>query len=359
MTQGSTLPHPSSAHERSAWGPILLLLGLVILYATERWVALVAEGMPEIDVVSWAVVVDLVFFVPLLIYLVAVRWLGWSWTVVVPTAIVGLVLSHRWVPAAKDGLLADLEWILIPIELMILGVIGWRARQVWRQLRREQPTTGSGNEVWGAIRRATTTTLGKSRVAEILGYELAVQVFALGFWRKPLPEPTATQFTVDRKSGFGLLMGGLAIATAAEIVPIHVLVHTFWSPTAAWVLTLISIYGGLFVLGHWQAVRRQPLELGDDALHFRLGLMWEVAVPYHRVASWRAVQATEDDFAAALRLVPAGRPSHLLEIAASETEAPLVALGPYGLRRPVERIVLHVDEPRRFEEALAARLDDR
>lgn len=333
------------------WAPWLLLASVAAIYTADAWVALEAVASPEVDLLSWAVVADLVILVPLLVWLVGVKGLGWSWTAVVPSTLVGFVAAGLLVPAARGEVLADLELALIPLELGVLGFIAWRARAGWIRLRSEQSREAEGTDPAVAVERAAAEVVGKGRVAEVLAFELLVQLYAFSFWRKPLPEATEERFSLHRRSGFGLLIGGALVATAAEIVPVHFLLHYFVHPAAGWVLTALSLYGGVFLLAHWQAVRHRPIELGEDTLLLRTGLLWQVVIPYRQISELRTVKATEVKVEDALQAHPAGRPSHCLELS-----QPVSAQGPYGLHRETRRIAFFVDEPGRFETALRDRL---
>lgn len=328
-----------------ALAPSLLLTSFVAIYLTEWWVSLVSIDRADIDVVSWAVAVDLVIGVPLLVYCIGVRWLGWKWITVVPAAVLGLMVSGWLMPAARDGVLADLEWVLIPAELALLGFIGWRASLGWRRLRAHREATGE--DLWRVLGQAAEDVAGKGVAARVLAYEIAVQTYAFGFWRRPLPESTGQRFSIHRRSGVGLLMGGILIAATAEIVPVHFLIHHFLSPTLAWIATVLSIYGAVWILGHWQAVRHQPVLLDAHRLSISVGLLWRVTVPRTAIAAWRRIPASEEVDPKALPAFPAGRPSHLLEL----TE-PITAEGPYGLTKTVDSIALFVDDTERFEASL-------
>lgn len=326
----------------------MLLAAVTAVYLVEWRVALAAVDRPDVDLLAWAVAVDLVVLVPLLVYLVTVRGLGWRWVVTVPAVILGMLTAGALIPAAKDGVLADLELLAVPLELALLLFVAWHARAGWRRLRSERAE--GGGDVAEALQRAAAEVIGPGRLAEIAAYELTVMAFAFGHWRRPLPEPSATRFTVDRRSGIGLLAGGLLVATAAEIVPIHLLLHHFAHPAAAWAVTALSFYGGVWLLAHWQAARHRPIELGPGALLLRVGLLWRVTVPYRDVAELRPVPVSQTDFERALRAYPAGRPTHILELI-----RPVTAEGLYGLRKTVDRIAFHVDDAGRFETALAER----
>ena len=171
-------------------------------------------------------------------------------------------------------------------------------------------------------------------------------------WFQPVPEPAEGQFFARERSGYGLLVAGVGVATAVEIVPVHLLLSHFWTPIAGWVATVLAIQGAFWIYGDWQAVRRIPSVLADDVLKIRVGRRWAVDVPYGVIESVRPVLATEVKVKDALQAFPSGRPTHCLDL-----REPVEAIGPYGIRKKVQRIALLVDDPRRFESELGKRLN--
>lgn len=348
----STLPsltdrRTEGLHRRAS---VALVAALAGIYLTEWLIARHGSASPDVDLLAWAITADLVFLVPLLVYGLGIRRLGWSKLTLMPALAVGWITASFLAPAARDGLLADLKILAAPLELLIVGAIAWQAHRAWRRLKAATGTPTAGLDLRQALGDAARQLLGHGRVAEIVASEMVMFAYACS-WRRPPSEAAAGRFTLHRHSGFGLLMGGATIATVAEIVPVHFLVHHFVSPLAAWGLTLLSVYGAVWILGHWQAVRQRPVELGDDALMLRLGLLWDVKIPYRSIANLRAVPPSEGSIPGALRCVPAGLPSHAIEL--TET---LTAEGPYGLTRQVDLVALYVDEAQRFERQLERRM---
>lgn len=350
MNPSLTRPAPSRRAYAASAG---LLLILATVYLAEWWMSRHTVDWPSVDLMAWAITVDLVLLAPLLVYCIGVRRLGWSMTTLMPVVIVGLLTAHLLAPAAKDGLLADLKILVVPLEIALLGWIGWKVWTAWRRLR-SLPTASNSSEAVLDLRQvvdaSTRHVVGSGPAAGVLASELAVLAYAFGNRRQPVVEPGPGRFTVHRTSGLGLLMGGALIATAAEIVPVHFLVHHFIGTTAAWILTLLTVYGGLWVVGHWRATLRRPVTVDDDALTLRLGLLWDLRIPYDAIAAVRRVPATEDRVQGAFYLVPAGRPSHCLELT-----SPHSAQGPYGLQKNVQRIAFFVDEGSRFDDELQQR----
>jgi membrane protein YdbS with pleckstrin-like domain len=185
----------------------------------------------------------------------------------------------------------------------------------------------------------------------MLAFEIALCHHAFAGWRaRPLTGPET--FTYHRRVSYGAMMAALMLVMIPETLGLHFLVQR-WSPAAAWVLTVLSIYSVLWLLGLYQAVRLRPIRVEEDRLLIRIGLKWRVEVPFEDIAAVEVLRGgtvlpKRKDL---LRAVVLGDARYLLTLA-----RPAVAEGPYGIRRRVEKIAFAVDEPQRFEAAVKGRI---
>ena len=129
---------------------------------------------------------------------------------------------------------------------------------------------------------------------------------------------------------------------------VHVLVSALWSAAAGWVLTGLSLYGGLWVIADWRALSRRPIELAADRLELRVGLRWELTIPLDRVVALRRLHRPSKE-RHGLNAAVFGPPTFELELA-----EPMIATGVYGIRRRVDVVRFQVDEPDRFERLFGA-----
>ncbi len=75
-----------------------------------------------------------------------------------------------------------------------------------------------------------------------------------------------------------------------EMIALHTLIW-LWVLGLAWVVTVLNLYGILWLLGDWRAVCLRPILVEKDALIVRIGLRWAVQVPLAALASVRPVEA--------------------------------------------------------------------
>jgi hypothetical protein len=145
----------------------------------------------------------------------------------------------------------------------------------------------------------------------------------------------------------------VVVASVVEGVVVHLLVAG-WSVGAAWVLSAISAYGAVWMVGDLQAIRLRPTLVSPDALTVRVGMRWNARLPWSEIESVEPRGRTPFPRRAAghLRATPMGEPSFVVTL-----RSPARVIGPYGITRSVTRIGIAVDDVREFETAVHERLN--
>lgn len=324
---------------------LALFASAVLLTAVAIVQAIQAGTHPRL--LADALTIDLIVTVPLVYWFLAIRRAGWPRLSVVPV-IVLTVAGIRLVPGLEAGwLLPWLEWVAVPAELVLLSLVARRAIAMSRALR----ATGSGDAL-ESLRRAATELVEVERAADIVAYEAAILWYALAGGGSHAPPPGAAAFGVRRRSGYGPVLVGLFFGLVAEAIAVHFLVRR-WSVVGAWILTLLTAYAVLWLIGDFRALGRRSVLVTGEELIVRLGLRWTVRVPLEDIRAVRAAGAPGPRAPDHLRAVILGDERQVVEL-----ESERVAIGLYGIRRRVRSIGLSVDEPERFLRCLAGRRDD-
>lgn len=306
----------------------------------------VAARSSSSDALEVAATLDLVFFVPGLYYLLLVRGRGWPVITLLPVFLLGLLLAPIALPEGRQGTLGLLRHAAIPAELLLLFLVIRRLAEARARLHGTIDT-----DVWIRFRAAARSLAGHSRLADGIAYEGALLWYALFSWRSvPEAAPGSLAFSYHRRSAHGAVVAGLLLALGAEIVPVHLLV-ALWSPTAAWVVTGLSAYAVLWIVGDYRAVCLRPVVVTDHELLARVGLRWTLRARLGAIASVESTAMTpEEGGAVGLKLALVGSPRVTVRF-----REPVPALGPYGARRRVSAIEIGVDEPERLMRALHER----
>ena len=139
-----------------------------------------------------------------------------------------------------------------------------------------------------------------------------------------------------------------------ETVILHVLVHLA-SPKLALILTLLSLYSLLSLIGHIRALPRRYTTLQENHVTIRTGLFGQVDVPYCQISSVLQLSAGEETPQDAWRLGMLGalEPHNLLLCLHSACTVEIT----HGITRKTRKLVLNIDDPLAFSTAIIAMRD--
>ncbi len=300
--------------------------------------------------VAYGILADLLVTIPALWYVLVVRGRRVPARTLFPILAASFALaSVALPPAIRPGKLG-LEVVIAIAELGAIAVLAVALARGVRRARGPGAVAETGpaaipERIAGAARRA----FGVDRVAEVLAFEVSTVVYALAGWRMKAPKH-AGAFSAYRESGWSMGAIGLGLVLAVEAFPVHVLAARA-HPALAWALTASTLYSFLWLVGDFQALRLRPIRVDEDALLVRLGLRWKVRLPWHAIRSVGEPRAAEEAARKreTLRAVLLGDPTVAIELS-----EPVVATGPYGIRRTVTRVTLAPDDRATFLAALAA-----
>lgn len=323
----------------------LLWFGLLAtgVYATAVVLATQLATLERPEVLATALTLDLAVLLPAAFFFLVARPLRWSPATMVPVLVGGLLVAGRILPAERQTALGWIERGAFGLELGVLVWVALRARAAFRG------TTDGGSDPLLRLRQAARDLIPGRRVAELLAAELSVLFFGLAAWRRaPHAPPETRAFTAHVRSGHGGLVFALVFASAIEGVVVHLLVMPY-SLLLAWVLTAATAYGALWLVADYRALVLRPLLVDRRGIRLRAGLRWSARVPASRIATvQREAPAAKD----ALRMTLFGDPTLWIEC-----RSPVVAHGPYGLRRCARWLGIAPDQRAEFEQEIKALTD--
>jgi hypothetical protein len=277
-------------------------LALAAVYAASA--TLVLTGLvAHSQAMATGVVLDLTLTAAALVYWLAVRpgWLR-------PARLVSVV----WLGIGMARLLVPGSWAMRHVLLVVgpaleatVVVLAMRSPRLRRALRTE----------WEAL------------------------AYGLGGWFRRAP---VAGYSFVRGRPWAAVVGLVAFLVLVETTALHVALAPH-SALAAWIATGSSLYALAWIAGDYHALRLGGLDVGDAALVLRFGLRWRVEIPWANVTDVVATESPGDANDRGLLVCRVLRVDVLLTL-----REPVVAYGPFGLRRSVRRLALAVDDPARF-----------
>lgn len=322
--------------------PLAVLAGATALAAF--FLPLVRDGRAA--QVANALALDFTVTFPLLVYLLLVRSKRLPWIVLVPAFAAGYGLAAATLPAEHRWVLSAMEWLLLPAEA---GLVVWLVILTRRAIRSRPHHEGDAATRFRGIAREV---LGRRIPADILATEVLLLYYA---FRRRRQDPERTGgYTLHREAAYLNVLIGLGFVMVIEIFAAHVLLR-LWSPVAAWILTGLSLYAIVWLIGDLRAITSRRVRITQERLEVRLGLRWEADVPIDEIEEVEPLdppvgKAGRDVLTVALL----GQANTLLTL-----RKPAEVTGMYGLRRVVKGIRLRVDDSQAFREELARRLTTR
>ena len=322
--------------------PLLIMLSMIIL-SQSSWFQLHPAAF------SAAITIDLAFTVPL-VYLFLIRKRDISNTTAIPLFIVGLVLASFLIPADHQVYLRLIkQWVVPVVELAALALVGQKVRKILKAYNGQK---SHSLDFHSQIREATKEVLPK-KVSTIFAFEISLIYYCFLSWKKRKLQPN--EFTYHKKSGTIAILAVLIGIVWVETLVIHILLER-WSPLAAWILTVLSLYSGFQIFGMLRSLSKRPLSIQKGVLLLRYGIMSEATIPLDTIQSIELSSRQQAFDRQTRKLSPLGDlESHNVLIHLKE-ENKLQRL--YGIKKTFTTIALHVDEKERFEQALRTALQE-
>lgn len=166
------------------------------------------------------------------------------------------------------------------------------------------------------------------------------------------------------------MLGVFFFCFLVETVELHFLL-ALWNIKLDWILTTLGAYTALQLYAHMRAVRIRPIQIGDQSLQLRNGLVADAAVrldniEYIGFEGRKAARSTERGKSSAAGNMSSPtdvRPVKLALIKGLENhnilirlKQPILVQRPFGIRQEADTLLFFVDRPKEFLEAVSAKL---
>lgn len=216
---------------------------------------------------------DFMVGIPLGFYLLVIRPRNLTLLSVIPIIWAGYGLSVFALGSVEAGVLPYLLAVLVPVEIAIAGMECLKVVNIFRSARK----ASADPMVW--FKETMLYLVRKDVPASMAAAELSVWYYALFSWRKkPHVLPGEKGFTYHNAGGYMNMMLGLALAFPVEIVGVHLLVSQ-WSVVVACVVTALSVYAAIWLMGDARARVMRPVAIGEDCIRLECGIQMEAIIP--------------------------------------------------------------------------------
>ena len=247
--------------------------------------------------------------------------------------------------------LTVMRYFTITIELLLVVYLIVTLRQALRRTNVQDgtPTFADAPEV---IEQAITRAFGEHALSRGIATEMSMLYFALGGGGPVQHRSSGQAFAIDTDGGLTVTIAMITII-AIETVVVHLFLIRH-HPTAAVILSVLSLYSVLWFIGDYRARGRRLVTTHNGQLVIRVGLQCTATSP---IANIRLVQVGNMRRAAMDRtLVDASLPSDP-NVLVSFTN-PVTVRRLLGIRRAASAIALRLRDPQQFVKASQGGLVD-
>lgn len=308
------------------------------------WGAVIHSGRFErhVDLLTAGAAVDLLGVVTVAYWLIVVRRGIASARTILTVFALSLLGARLLLPASAVSRLELMRLAMAPVEI---GIIAWTIVKL-----RGTPSSGS-NDLADRIASVCAAIIPNALAARFTASELATTAYA--FIPAPLPRggENDTTFIVAPLLG-NPMMWALVGLMLVETVPVHLLIER-WSVRAAWVVTGLTFYSAILIVGHVRSVTIRRCELLSDSLVLRVGLRCDAVLPLAEIESVKPL-AWRDAARLAPSVMNAARPQNANVLVT--LKRPLQVAGIMGTERKVSQIALRLAFPSRMIAAVNSRL---
>lgn len=281
------------------------------------------------DLAAWGITCDFTLSIPLLYWFFLVRPGHVRPLTIVPVFVIGVAVAMRVVPPAQHRFVDQMRFVSAPLELVTIWMIAMRARAMRKR------GVGESDPV-ARFTLVARELLGNELVAGAVAFEVATLWYAIFGWQQAEPEEG---HSFHRRNDWRTILACLVTLVAFESIGMHLLVMR-WSATAAWIVTALDLYGILWLLGDYQALRLRRTTVTDDAIAIRCGIRWNVTIARADVASIDDITSEAQwKRRGVLKIAILDEPRVLVQL-----REPVVAHGPAGIRKRVEALALLPDD---------------
>ena len=286
-------------------------------------------------------ILDCVVLVPVFILLHIKKW---NVKTVLTVMAAGMLFIRFIIPSALMEPFEVLTWTAIgieaafvSIEIILLLLFARYLPGIFHQVKR-----GQTSMLFTLQKEAKAKGKGNP-IVRVLISEILVFYYAFLSWRKPAKE---AGWTVYQKTFYVPMFIMLIHAIIIEGIGFHF----FFAeklPLLAWIHKIFSVYGLIFLVADFQALRKNPLFIQHNHLYLSNGLMRNICIDLEdikqihdhleekKVYHFKALGTTEE------------KPSFILELKGPQS---IHLVG--GLTKQVTYIGVYADEPALVKKAL-------
>ena len=290
---------------------------------------------------SLAMTLDIAVLIPTVYYLI-IRKSSINKITIVPIFVLSIVCASFIIPSKSQFFLDYIKFLLFPIELFVIWFLINSSKKIAARYSEINRVINDHVEI---LYNSLLQIFQNNTLAQILTTEISIFYYAFFGWNRSeeLDHNALKTFSYHKNNGYSQVIFVFMFIIILETSILHYFISNF-SVTLSWILTVLSIYGLLFLLADLNSVRKRPILVYADTLSIRIGFRWRVLIPLHSIEkviyTKRDIKSTDG----LLKAVLVGNQNLIIELKEHR-----VAYGLYGFKKRFNRISLFIDDIKEFE----------
>ncbi len=185
---------------------------------------------------------------------------------------------------------------------------------------------------------------GKPKIIQYVISEIRVFYYAFyGWFVKKKSFDNVSEFTYIKETMYGVFLWVIFISTMIEVPIVHYFL-SLWSVPVAWVVTGVTLYGMIWLLGDYKAIKHMPIRIDEIHLFIRIGVRSKVNIALSNIDTILS-NVNEEEKESYKHLVLMTTVDANIYITLKEK---IHIKGIFGSKKGVDKVALYVDEPRLF-----------
>jgi len=268
---------PASIH-RNIWFTLLTALlilggGLFILHH-------VPAGKK--DIIATAFLGDIIITFPVAFYYLLIQPLKLKKRSIFLVISCCLAVAYLILPAHQQSYIAQVKRLTMFAELGLLIYAVSKIKRinaVYKQLKAIAPYNPY------LLRKSMVEVLGDSMAIKLMASEVSMLKFGLmPFGKKEAMAPAATGYSIHKETGYIAMFSIVLFACFAELVGFHLLI-AHYSKIAAMIISALTVYGIVIIVGDLAAIIKKPVLVMPDRLILRTGIRWVADIDRSNILS--------------------------------------------------------------------------
>ena len=259
--------------------PLALLLSLIVLLNSSLFLANQSS-------LSAFITLDFMITIPI-IYFLLIRKRSISNLTLAPFLILCLVIATYTIPTENQDLLSLAKsWLIPVVELSVFTIVIFKLRKAVKHYK----SISKNSTDFYRILVDTCQSLFPKTAAKLVANEIALLYYGFFNFKKVTLE--SNEFSNYKNSGILTTLSAFIFVIGIEMTVVHLLVAR-WNPTVAWILTGLSFYSALQLIGIIRSVPKRPITIDDSNLILRFGILSETHIPFKAIESLRFAKSSE------------------------------------------------------------------